>query len=1077
MEANFWLTGGLLLAVTAVGWGNLSPTYFITAPRELHIGLPTTLSVANLAPYTITVTTAVQGDGGDTLTQAQVTLPGGSTDVIVIPPISAVPTGHKSSFSLVVKGYRDIRLLFTDRATLKLSQNNLSTLVWTNKAVYKPSQTVKIQVQSVNADGTPYEGTLDLVAQAKISRLDGDSLTVDDGEKSISGGGGGGVHVSVTQLRGARRRQLEDSGARGRDEDREDSGARGRHQDREDSGEQEKQEVIQAAVQTISHTLPQDGRIPIQFHIQEEAETIVIQVTFKSAEKTLVLHRTSSSSGSYMQVFPLDQYPQVTSRGQAVAVGGQESPSVLVTATLRWAPEACITAFTQGPPGEILTETLNLPLLLRQQMADDNPLTWSVRLPPSLIKGEEFILEVLLFSHLKQDSEVTVAIEKTQMFEFISGSGGSVPNKQTLRVKGLGQGGMLFPIRPLVLGEVPFSIHVMSSQIQNNTVAKLTVLPEGYQQAFSKTLFLDIPPRRSNLSSEISFTLPSGVVPGTSRAHVAVAGDILALSIAGLDSLVQMPVGCGEQNMVHFAPSVYVLQYLKNTHNNEEIAQKALAVMKEGYTREMLYLRDDGSFSGFGQMDPSGSTWLTAFVLRCFLQAQDFMEVDQSVLSKAFTWLAGQQTAQGSFTEPGRVLHTQLQRGLDGPVSLTAYVLVTLLEDKTVRLGLYPGGVLNAQKFLEEEFTNGISSNYSLSLVAYALTLANSPKAKPAINELMGRAENRDGVVYWTSGEGDLADGWQPPSAGIEMAAYVLLSLFKQGSIVESIELMKWLSRQRGPLGGFGSTQDTIIALQALSFYAVFSGSEAINLNIKLASKTSPMETGLKVDSTNYLSRHQKEIDMDTSVQLDILLEGKGFALLQMNVFYNLESLALSQTQKHEAFGLRVDVSDDEAGMGHILLAVCTKLLDGQSVEQTGMALLDVQVLSGFKLRQSGVETSDLVKRVELTPGRIALYLDSLGKTEKCVHIPLVREYRVARVQPALIQVFDYYEPRRRAVRVYHSKVMRDLTACNFCGDNCNQCWGKADTTSGTTAIHSTENIIHGLGCLLLLLVHCMTLK
>lgn len=64
------------------------------------------------------------------------------------------------------------------------------------------------------------------------------------------------------------------------------------------------------------------------------------------------------------------------------------------------------------------------------------------------------------------------------------------------------------------------------------------------------------------------------------------------------------------------------------------------------------------------------------------------MEVDQSVLSKAFTWLAGQQTAQGSFTEPGRVLHTQLQGGLDGPVSLTAYVLVTLLEDKTVRLVL-----------------------------------------------------------------------------------------------------------------------------------------------------------------------------------------------------------------------------------------------------------------------------------------------------------------------------------------------------------------------------------------------------
>lgn len=61
------------------------------------------------------------------------------------------------------------------------------------------------------------------------------------------------------------------------------------------------------------------------------------------------------------------------------------------------------------------------------------------------------------------------------------------------------------------------------------------------------------------------------------------------------------------------------------------------------------------------------------------------------------------------------------------------------------------------------------------------------------------------------------------------------------------------------------------------------------------------------------------------------------------------------------------------------------RLLDGQSVEQTGMALLDVQVLSGFKLRQSGVETSELVKRVELPPGRIALYLDSVSTPQSIV--------------------------------------------------------------------------------------------
>lgn len=66
------------------------------------------------------------------------------------------------------------------------------------------------------------------------------------------------------------------------------------------------------------------------------------------------------------------------------------------------------------------------------------------------------------------------------------------------------------------------------------------------------------------------------------------------------------------------------------------------------------------------------------------------MQIDQSVLSKAFSWLAMQQTPDGSFTEPGRVIHTELQGGLDGPVSLTAYVLITLLEDQARTVGQHP---------------------------------------------------------------------------------------------------------------------------------------------------------------------------------------------------------------------------------------------------------------------------------------------------------------------------------------------------------------------------------------------------
>jgi len=33
-------------------------------------------------------------------------------------------------------------------------------------------------------------------------------------------------------------------------------------------------------------------------------------------------------------------------------------------------------------------------------------------------------------------------------------------------------------------------------------------------------------------------------------------------SLEGLDNLIQMPYGCGEQNMLNLAPDVYIVKYL-----------------------------------------------------------------------------------------------------------------------------------------------------------------------------------------------------------------------------------------------------------------------------------------------------------------------------------------------------------------------------------------------------------------------------------------------------------------------------------------------------------------------------------
>lgn len=60
-------------------------------------------------------------------------------------------------------------------------------------------------------------------------------------------------------------------------------------------------------------------------------------------------------------------------------------------------------------------------------------------------------------------------------------------------------------------------------------------------------------------------------------------GDILGSAMRNTQNLLQMPYGCGEQNMVLFAPNLYVLDYLNKTQQlTPEIKSKAIGYLNTG---------------------------------------------------------------------------------------------------------------------------------------------------------------------------------------------------------------------------------------------------------------------------------------------------------------------------------------------------------------------------------------------------------------------------------------------------------------------------------------------------------------
>ncbi|XP_073080811.1 CD109 antigen [Manis javanica] len=683
----------------------------------------------------------------------------------------------------------------------------------------------------------------------------------------------------------------------------------------------------------------------------------------------------------------------------------------------------------------VISEDLGLGLTTTPvELRAFQPFFISLNLPYAVIRGEELALEVTIFNYLKEATEVKVIIEKSDEFDILMTPNemNATAHQQDILVPSEDGATLLFPVRPTRLGEIPITVRAVSAAASDAVTQRILVKAEGIEKSYSQSILLDL--TDSNLPTTLktlSFSFPPNTVSGSERAEVSVVGDILGPSIHGLATLIQMPYGCGEQNMINFAPNIYVLDYLtKKKQLTENLKEKALSFMRQGYQRELLYQRADGSFSAFGNDDPSGSTWLSAFVLRCFLEADPYIDIDQNVLQRTYMWLQGHQKSNGGFWEPGRVIHRELQGGQESPVTLTAYIVTSLLGYKKYQPNI---DVQESVNFLESEFSRGISDNYTLALVTYALSSVGSPVAKEALSALTRRTKREGGMQFWVSPVPQLSDSWQPRSLDIEVAAYALLSHLLQFQVSEGIPIMRWLSRQRNSLGGFASTQDTVVALKALSEFAALMNTERTDVTVTVTGPSSPRPVKFLIDAQNCFLLRTAELEVVQPTEVNISANGFGFAICQLNVVYNVKESRSSRRRKsienQEAFDLDVSVKENKDDVNRLNLNVCTRYL---GPARSGMALMEVHLLSGFTVPSGAIPLSETVKKVEHDHGKLNLYLDSVNETHFCVDIPAVRDFKVSNTQDASVSIVDYYEPRRHAVRSYNSGAQ--LSSCDLCG-------------------------------------------
>ncbi|XP_053870695.1 alpha-2-macroglobulin-like protein 1 [Malaclemys terrapin pileata] len=542
------------------------------------------------------------------------------------------------------------------------------------------------------------------------------------------------------------------------------------------------------------------------------------------------------------------------------------------------------------------------------------PFFVELALPYSVIQGGAFALKATVFNYLRQCIKVRVTLAESAQFQVQAAEDGAYTSCLCADEGKTFQ----WEVTASSLGEVNFTVSTEALHTEELCGTELAVVPaQGRVDTVIKPLLvqpggiLEEKAHSSLLcqeaSEEIYLQLPANVLMGSERAHVTVVGDIMGTSLQNIERLLAMPYGSGEENMVWFAHNIYTQQYLEKSEQlSPEIRDKAQGFLQSGYQRELLYKHNDGSYSASGKSDVTGNTWLTAFVLKSFGQARPYISIDEKHLEDALGWLQRHQQETGCFRSVGYLLNNALQGGVVDELSLSAYITAALLE-----LGqpLTDPMVTRALQCLRESSTSDL---YTQALLAYTFGLAGSTELRGALlQSLAQHSVSAGGQLYWQRKVKALPSpyGNQAPSAEVEMTAYVLLAYLSLPNVsaadmVTATQIIRWLSKQQNPYGGFGSTQDTVVALQALAKYAFLTYSTSGAVSVTVSSQAGALQ--FHVENANRLVLQRAALQ-EIPGQYTLRASGKGCVFVQLTLRYNMLPPKSATT-----FDLRVETEPKE---------------------------------------------------------------------------------------------------------------------------------------------------------------------
>ncbi|XP_057663617.1 pregnancy zone protein-like isoform X1 [Diorhabda carinulata] len=549
---------------------------------------------------------------------------------------------------------------------------------------------------------------------------------------------------------------------------------------------------------------------------------------------------------------------------------------------------------------------------------------------------------------------------------------------------------------------------------RDSEVKTIIVEAEGFRMKKTKSALL-CASDSSFINNNVSWyiTVPSSMIPDTFKSHISLNGDVLGKTIDNLENLLDMPTGCGEQIISTMAPNLYVLRYLNSTGSlKKAMKQKILRNLKIGYQRILNYVHEDGSFSAFGYHDPMGSMFLTTFVVKILSQAKQHIYIDQHVINKAVDWIFDKQLENGCFSTMQHVFQDMGGASKENSTaSLTSYVILSLTE-----VNIYiPENVKVNSMFCIRSQVN--PDKYSLALNCYAMFRLNwNSEANKLLKKLLAVSEQQQNMLWWSN------KGINTTLASdIETTSYALMSLLRQNTSehwAHALATVRWLSAKFGSRGSFVSTQDTVVALDALSRY--LHSIETQNLNLLIQIKTPEGKQNLTLTNTDSLKSRKVPMN-EKNGTVSVRIDGSGCLLVQIIQTFNFKIIP-----RNEAFRFAMEVSPvstiSKCAITSLSPCLAYTAPDGPS----NMAVMEISLPTGYQADRSSLYRlldSNNTSRIEMfeeKEDKVNLYFTKLDKHMVCFTFNINENFLVEERKNALIKIYDYYNPENKVQQFYN---------------------------------------------------------